>query len=162
MLGSRAVRFAYLGSTLSSTSRISEVAARISKASSAFGRLRKRVWNVAGIKTATKLKVYNAVVLPTLIYGAESWTVYQSHARRLNHFHLSCLRKILKVSWHDKIPDTEILERTKALSVFCLLKRVQLRWAGHLTRMPEHRLLSSSNLERYGFKQTDITHDDST
>jgi len=133
--------FTYLGSTLSSTSRIdAEVAARISKASSAFGRLRKRVWNVAGIKTATKLKVYNAVVLPTLIYGAESWTVYQSHARRLNHFHLSCLRKILKVSWHDKIPDTEILERTKALSVFCLLKRVQLRWAGHLTRMPEHRL----------------------
>ena len=29
-------------------------------------------------------------------------------------------------------------------------------------RMPEHRLLSSSNLERYGFNQTDITPDDLT
>ena len=24
----------------------------------------------------------------------ETWTVYQRHAKRLNHFHLSCLRKL--------------------------------------------------------------------
>ena len=42
----------------------------------------------------TKLKVYKAVVLPTLLYTGETWTVYQRHAKILNHFHLSCLRKL--------------------------------------------------------------------
>ena len=31
----------------------------------------------------TKLKVYRSVVLPTLLYACEAWTVYQRHAKRL-------------------------------------------------------------------------------
>nr|VZI31247.1 unnamed protein product [Spirometra erinaceieuropaei] len=31
-----------------------------------------------------------AVILPTLLYGAKTWTVYKKQARRLTHFHLSC------------------------------------------------------------------------
>ena len=98
------------------------------------------VWDVAGIRTDTKLQVYNAVVLPTLLYGAETWTVYQSHARKLNHFHLACLRRILRIRWQDKVPDTEVLRLAKAMSVFCHLKKIQLRWAGHVVRMPGSRL----------------------
>ena len=30
-------------------------------------------------------------------------------ANTLNRFHLDCLRKILRVKWQDKIPDTEVL-----------------------------------------------------
>ena len=133
--------FTYLGSALSTSARIdAEVASRISKASSAFGRLRKRVWDAAGIRTETKLSVYRAVVLPTLLYGAETWTVYKSHAKKLNHFHLACLRKIMGITFTDKIPDTEILTHAKAPSIFCHLKKIQLRWAGHLVRMPDTRL----------------------
>ena len=44
----------------------------------------------------TKLKVYRAVVLPTLLYGCEMWTVYQRHTKRLNQFHTSCLKKTFK------------------------------------------------------------------
>ena len=57
-----------------------------------------------GIRLDTKLKVYKADVLPTLLYACETWTVYQCHAKKLNHFHLSCLRKILKIRWQDNIP----------------------------------------------------------
>ena len=92
-------KFTYLGSTLSTAVHIDdEVTARIAKASVAFGRLRANVWERNGIKLDTKLKVYKAVVLPTLLYACETWTVYQRHAKRLNHFHLSCLRKLLKSS----------------------------------------------------------------
>ena len=42
----------------------------------------------------TKLKVYKAVVLPTLLYACETWTVYQRHVKRLYHFYTSCLRKL--------------------------------------------------------------------
>ena len=30
--------------------------------------------------------------------------------QKTNHFHLNCLRKLLKIRWQDKIPDTEVLK----------------------------------------------------
>nr|VZI14007.1 unnamed protein product [Spirometra erinaceieuropaei] len=133
--------FPYLGSTLSRTTKIDdEVANRISKASQAFGRLQSTVWNRHGFQLSTKLKMYKAVILPTLLYGAETWTVYTRQARRLNHFHLSCLRRILRLNWQDRIPDTEVLERTGMLSIYSMLRQMQLRWSGHLVRMDDERL----------------------
>nr|VZI47363.1 unnamed protein product [Spirometra erinaceieuropaei] len=133
--------FPYLGSTLSRNTKIDdEVANRISKASQAFGRLQSTVWNRHGLQLSTKLKMYRAVILPTLLYGAETWTVYAKQAHRLNHFHLSCLRRILRLNWQDRIPDTDVLERTGILSIYAILKQIQLRWSGHLVRMNDERL----------------------
>ena len=134
-------KFTYLGSTLSRVVHIDdEVNARIAKASAAFGRLRGSIWDRSGIRLDTKLKVYRSVVLPTLLYACETWTVCQRHAKRLNHFHTSCLRKLLKIKWQDRIPDTEVLKRAGMQSIHTLLKLAQLRWTGHVTRMPDERL----------------------
>ena len=134
-------KFTYLGSTLSRVVHIDdEVNARIAKASAAFGWLRGSVWDQSGIRLDTKLKVYKAVVLLTLLYACEIRTVYQRHAKRLNHFHTICLRKLLKIKWQDRIPDTEVLKRAGMQSVHTLLKLAQLRWTGHVTRMHEERL----------------------
>ncbi|BHF57167.1 hypothetical protein SprV_0100010800 [Sparganum proliferum] len=133
--------FPYLGSTLSGNTNIDdEVTNRISKASQAFGRLRSTVWNRHGLQLSTKLKMYKAVILPTLLCGAETWTVYTKQARRLNHFHLSCLRRILRLNWQDRIPDTDVLERTRILNIYAMLRQIQLRWSGHLVRMDDERL----------------------
>ena len=81
-------KFTYLGSTLSRVMHIDdEVNARIAKASAAFGRVCGSIWGWSGIRL---------VVLPTLLYACETWTVYQRHAKRLNHFHTSCLIKTSK------------------------------------------------------------------
>ena len=87
----------------------------------------------SGIRLETKLKVYRLVVLPTLLCACETWRVYQRHAKRLDHFHTSCLRKLLKIKWQDRIPDTEVLKRAGMQSVYTLLKLAQLRWTGHVT-----------------------------
>ena len=79
-------------------------------------------------------------MLPTLLYACETWTVYQRHAKRLNHFHTSCLRKLLKIKWQDRIPNTEVLKRAGMQNIHTLLKLAQLRWTGHVTRMPDERL----------------------
>ncbi|BHF75576.1 hypothetical protein SprV_0501867700 [Sparganum proliferum] len=84
--------------------------------------------------------MYKAVILPTLLYGAETWTVYTKQARRLNHFHLICLRRILRLKWQDRTPDTDVLERTGILSIYVMLRQIQLRWSGHLVRMDDERL----------------------
>nr|VZI18296.1 unnamed protein product [Spirometra erinaceieuropaei] len=133
--------FPYLGSTLSHNTKIDdEVANRISKASQAFGRLQSTVGNRHGLQLSTKLKMYKAVILPTLLYGAETWTVYAKQARRLNHFLLSCLRRILRLKWQDRIPDTDVLERTGILCIYAILRQIQLRWSGDLVRMDDERL----------------------
>ena len=68
-------KFTYFGSTLSRAVLIDdEVTARPAKASVAFGRLRTNVWERNGIRHDTKLKVYKAVVLPTILYACETWT----------------------------------------------------------------------------------------
>jgi len=133
--------FTYLGSTLSRSANIdAEVSNRIAKASSAFGRLRKNVWERRGISQRTKIKVYSAVVLTTLLYGCETWTIYRRHEKQLQQFHLRCLRSILNIKWQDKIPDTEVLERAELPSVITTMRKAQTRWAGHVTRMDDSRI----------------------
>nr|VZI50553.1 unnamed protein product [Spirometra erinaceieuropaei] len=118
--------FPYLGSTLSRNTKIDdEVVNRISKASQAFGRLQSTVWNRHGLQLSTKLKMYKAVILPTLLYGAETWTLSPSHP---------------EAELADRIPDTDVLERTGILSIYSMLRQMQLRWSGHLVRMDDERL----------------------
>ena len=120
-------KFTYLGSTLSRVMQIDDkVNTRIAKASAAFGALRESIWDRSGIRLDTKLKVYKSVMLPTLLYACETWTVYQRHAKTLNNFHTSCLRKLLKIKWQDRIPDTEVLKKAGMQSVHTLLKLAQL------------------------------------
>ena len=114
-------KFTYLGSTLSRNVIDDEVNARLATGSAAFGRLHKNVWNRRGITLETKIKVYQAIVLTTLLYGCESWMVYQCHARKLNHFHITCLRKLLGIKWQDKIPDTEVLRHASLPSIYTIL-----------------------------------------
>ena len=58
----------------------------------------------------------------------------------VNHFHTTSLRKLLGIKWQDKVPDTEVLTRAGLPSIFTMLMQSQLRWAGHVARMPDHRL----------------------
>ena len=130
--------FTYLGSTLSRSANIdAEVTNRLAKASTAFGRLKKSVWERRGISHLTKVKVYRAVVLTTLLYGCETWTIYRRHEKQLHQFHL---RSILNIRWQAKIPDIEVLERAQLPSVITTMRKAQIRWAGHVFRMSDSRI----------------------
>ena len=94
----------------------------------------------ARLSVNTKLKVYRAVVLTTLLYGSETWTIYSRHAKQLNSFHMNCLRRLLRIKWQDKVADTEILERTGLSTIHTLLQRNQVRWTGHVIRMDNGRI----------------------
>ena len=59
---------------------------RISKASRCFGSLCRMLWYQRRFKTTIKLRMFKAVVLPTLLYGSESWTPLSKHVKRLQVF----------------------------------------------------------------------------
>ena len=133
--------FTYLGSTITNNLTMNpELDRRIAKAAAVMSRLNKRVWSNKQLTENTKLKVYQACVLSTLLYGAESWTTYASQENRLESFHLRNLRRILNIHWQDKITNTEVLERAKILSIHMLLAQRRLRWLGHVHRMQDGRI----------------------
>ena len=133
--------FKYLGSCINSAANLDdEVLCRISRASQAFGRLHIRVWHERGILIKTKLRIYRAVALPSLLYGCKTWTCYRRHIKKLDQFHLRCLRKVLHVSWKDHVPNQEILRTAELTGIEAMLNLAQLRWSGHVTRMDDSRL----------------------
>ena len=133
--------FRYLGSNISANCSLDdEICYRIGQATAAFGRLTKRVFTNHDLSLATRIMVYQAVCISSLLYCSESWTLYRRQTKLLERFHMSSLQKILGITWRDKIPHRIILERTKCPSLEHLLKRNQLRWIGHVVRMPDNRL----------------------
>ena len=105
-----------------------------------MSKLSKRVWDNRLLTLHTKTRIYQACVLSTLLYGSESWTTYMRQERRLNTFHMRCLRRLLGLKWQDKVPYSEILARTKVPSMFALLSQRRLRWLGHTHRMDMNRV----------------------
>ena len=130
-------KFCYLARNASLDS---EISARLAKASTAFGRLQQRLWKEHGIRLETKVAVYKAVVLSSLLYGCETWTLYRRQIAKLDQFHLRCLRKIAHIRWQDRVPNTEVLSKCRITGIEAMLIQSQLRWSGHVARMPDHRI----------------------
>ena len=130
--------FTCLGSVISSDATVSkDLDNRLSIASSSFGRLSKRVWQSHSLRLSTKLQVYRAVVVTTIMYGAETWVLYRKQIKLLKRFQQRCLRSILGIKWQDHVSNEEVLKRASLPSRESILLRVQLRWAGLVTRMDD-------------------------
>ena len=126
----------YLGSVIFNGATVSkDLDNGLSKASSSFGRLSKRVWLSQSVCLSTKIEVYRAVAILTLLYDAEIWVVYRKQIRLLERFHQRCLRSILGLKWQDHVSNKEVLKKANLPSIVPILLLVQLRWAGHVSRM---------------------------
>ena len=133
--------FTYLGSTVTKDVKLDmEIESRIRKASSAFGKLYNRLWNCHDVTIRTKIDIYRAVVLTSLLYGAESWTPYRKHINLLNSFHMRCLKQICNVKWDDKIKNSRVLSLCNISGIEAFLIRIQMRWCGHVYRMNDDRI----------------------
>lgn len=134
-------QFTYLGSTISSNLSLdTELDKRIGKAATTLARLTTRVWENSKLSIKTKMAVYNACVLSTLLYGSETWTTYVKQERRLDAFHMRCVRRILGISWQDRVPNTEVLSRAGLPTMITLIRQRRLRWLGHVHRMEDGRI----------------------
>ena len=109
-------------------------AKRLSQGSARQANSRSRVINNRNIKLSTKVKVYKAVVLTSLLYGCETWTLYRKQIKQLEGFHMRSLRSIMDIRWQDKVTNLQVLD------IEALLLKAQLRWTGHVIRMDASRM----------------------
>ena len=132
--------FTYLGSTMTdSLSLNKEIDKRIGRASGMFSQLKKRVWENKKLTIKTKIAVYRACVLSTLLYGSEPWAAYAVQEKRLNTLQLRHLKLILGIQWHHRVT-SEVLSLAGIVSLYSLLKQRMRRWLGHVRRMDDGRI----------------------
>ncbi|XP_063389107.1 tachykinin-like peptides receptor 86C [Cydia fagiglandana] len=70
----------------------------------------------------------------------ETWCLYKTDIKKLDTYHLRCLRSILRIKWQDHVPNSEVLRRSGMYGMEAILMQRQLRWCGHVLRMDDHRL----------------------
>jgi hypothetical protein len=121
-----------------------DVIARVEKASQAFGAVSSCVFKSGIITMRVKAAVYAAVVLSVLLYGCEAWALTEALLTRLRSFHRRCVREIAGVNmWkvrEFRLTSEEVLKKVGLKPIEVYVYRRQLRWVGHVSRMPWHRL----------------------
>jgi hypothetical protein len=73
-----------------------DVDCRIGKAPAVFQKM-CQIWPTSSINIATKIWLYNTIVVSVAIYASEAWKTTAREAQKLNDFHQRCLQKNLGV-----------------------------------------------------------------
>ncbi|XP_068240784.1 uncharacterized protein [Palaemon carinicauda] len=132
--------FPYLGSILSTQSTSSEIENRLQAGHTACGRLFTRVFMDKDLTTHTKVMVYNAIIVSTLLYVCETWILYSRNLKKLEQFHQKKLRAIMKIKWNDCASNTAVFEKANLTSIEAMIMKHHFRWSGHVMHMEDTRL----------------------
>ena len=125
--------FSYLGSLVTDDGKSSkEIHRRIALAGDEFSNL----WRKKNLSKFVKMRLFNASVIPTLLYATETLNMSTEDERRLDAFQNKCIRKILHINWKQK----KMIYVTKQLSIHETLRKRRLRYYDHLSRMEKKRL----------------------
>ena len=97
----------YLGSLITEDERSEkEIKRRIMIARTTFNNMRTLL-SCRGINLKTRLRAIKCYIWPTLFYGA----ITKSLLFRLDAFEMLVYRRVLKISWTEKITNEEVLRR---------------------------------------------------
>ena len=75
---------------------------RLNEECRAFGAL-KSVLSNRGLGIKAKKCLYEGVIVPTALYGAQAWGIRSAERRKVNVLEMKCLRRIVGVSRMDKL-----------------------------------------------------------
>ena len=74
-----------------------------------IGVLNEPVWKCKELNRRTKLKVYNAIVVPTLMYGIETWVLNKQQESAVQATEMRVLRHIIaEKSRMDRVRNVQI------------------------------------------------------
>ena len=92
-------------------------------------------------KKTTKMRVFNAMVLPTLLCGCEAWTILKRHESKLQAFEMMCLRRVEGVTRKDRVRNEEVRKTRGQKGVMNIVKEKQRKWKDKVEAMSENRLV---------------------
>ena len=113
-----------------------EIEQRIGAASKVVGARRKLVLDGKELKNSTKMRVYNAMVLPTMLYGCETWTLQKRHEGKLQALEMRYLRRV-GVTRVDRVRNEDVRQ-----AAILDVKAKQIAWKIKLEQMNDDRLVN--------------------
>ena len=133
--------FKYLGSLVAADGGCERgVVHRMNEGYRAWGAL-KSVLSNRGLGIKAKKYLYEGVIVPTALYGAEAWGMRSAEKRKVNVLEMKCLRSLVGVSRMDRVTNEEV--RRRAGIERELASRADqrvLRCFEHVERMDDYRM----------------------
>ena len=127
-------KYKYLGSWITENcSCEEEVKSRIGKAKNDFWNCKEFLRSNLNMKL--KIRLLQCYIFSIVSYASETWTFNKNIRRRINAFEMWCYRRILKISWTDKIKNEEVRRRVyRRESLMNAIAKRKLRFVGHVLR----------------------------
>ena len=88
-----------------------EVKTRIALGKNAFNKL-KPIKKDRNISLKTRMRILKTYVGSVMLYGCGSWTVNNEITNRIVAAEKCFLRRILRISWADRVTNEEVFRRT--------------------------------------------------
>ena len=135
-------QFKYLGSGIAANDGVeADMHHRVDEGCKVLGAL-KGIMKNRGLGLNVKKVLYEKVVVPTVMYGSESWGIKVTERQKLNVFEMKCLRIMTGVSQLDRFSNEVVRARTGVRRELAAKVDMNvLRWFGHVERMDNERLL---------------------
>ena len=133
--------FKYLGSQVAADGGCeTDMVHRMNEGYRAWGAL-KSVLSNKGLGIKAKKCLYEGVIVPTALHGAEAWGMRSDERRKVNVLEMKCLSSSFEVSRMDRVRNREVrrragIERELAIKAD---QRVFRRFE-HVERMDEYRM----------------------
>ena len=88
----------------------------------------------------TRMKLYNTLALPDLLYGSEMWTIKARDTRIITAAEMKCMRITAGYTWTDYKTNKQIAKELKITPILDKLLEHKRKWIQHVNRMPHNRL----------------------
>ena len=138
----RVNKFKYLGCIINDNiDHELEIRCRIEQARTAYFKM-KKVLTCKDMKLNLRVRLAKCYIFSTLLYGMESWTISDRSLKRLEAFEMWVYRRMLRVSWTDRMTNASVLESMeKDCEIIKSIKIRKLQYFGHIMRNSKYRIL---------------------
>lgn len=133
--------FIYLGSLFTRDGKCDgDIERRVSAGNKMNGALNSVVGS-SNVSKKARLAVHNGVLVPTLMYGSESWVWQKRNESRINAVEMRSLRSMCGLTLKDRVRNSMIRKHCGLKEdVVTKIDKGRLRWFGHMERMNECRV----------------------
>ena len=130
--------FNYLGCSISYQNE-TDITNKTTKFLQIIGIINK-TFKPSQVQKHTRLKIYNTLAIPTLLYGCETWAIRRKDESRITAAEMKFLRRTAKYTWQDHKRNEDILTELKVVPALEKIYDYRNKWSQHVDRMTRSRL----------------------
>uniref|UniRef100_A0A2A4J795 Reverse transcriptase domain-containing protein n=1 Tax=Heliothis virescens TaxID=7102 RepID=A0A2A4J795_HELVI len=118
-----------------------EIKTRIEFARTSFNNMRK-VLCCRQLNIKLRVRLLLCYIWPIVTYGCETWTLKDASIKRLQAFEMWCYRRMLRISWTQRIKNETVLRRVHMpRKLMPIIKKRKIEYLGHVLRHDRYGLL---------------------